>query len=223
MRRFDFEGLVSYNDENLETVIRLEAAVASAALKTRLTPEQYLAIERQSGFKSEYLNGFITAMSGASRAHNRIAGNVYRKLSDQLENRPCEAFISDLRLCVNPTGLYTYPDVMVVCGETEYLDEEVDTLLNPTLVIEVLSPTTESYDRGAKFGHYRRLTSLKEYVLISQDQILVERFTRHGDDWLLSVQDDLADTLRLESIDCSVPLREIYAKVSFSGSQKHES
>jgi Uma2 family endonuclease len=191
--------------------------MVSAALKIRYTAEQYLAMERKSEFKSEYLDGLITALSGVSRAHNRIAGNMYRKISDQLENRPCEAFISDLRLRVSPTGLYTYPDVMVVCGEAEYLDDEVDTLLNPTLVVEVLSPSTESYDRGAKFGHYRQLASLKEYVLVAQDRILVERFTRGGDDWLLSAQNDPDDTLRLVSIGCSVPLREIYARVSFSG------
>jgi Uma2 family endonuclease len=190
--------------------------MASAALKTRYTAEQYLAMERNAGFKSEYLDGYITSMSGASRAHNRIAGNVYRKMSDQLENRPCEAYISDLRLCVSPTGLYTYPDVIVVCGEPEFLDDEVDTLLNPTVIFEVLSPTTELPDRGAKFGHYRRLASLKEYVLIAQDQVLVERFIRQGDDWLISAPSQLTETLRLTSIDCSLTLREIYSRVSFS-------
>jgi len=190
--------------------------MASAALKTRYTPEQYLALERKAAFKSEYLDGCITAMSGARRAHNRIAGNIYRKISDQLENGPCEAFIGDLRVCVSPTGLYTYPDVIVVCGEAQFQDDEVDTLLNPTLIVEVLSPTTESYDRGAKFGHYRRLASLKEYVLVAQDQVLVERFIGQGDDWLLSAQDRLDDTLRLTSIDCSIRLREIYARVGLS-------
>ncbi len=191
--------------------------MASAALKTRYTPEQYLAMERSAEFKSEYLDGVITAPSGVSRAHNRIAGNFYRKISDQLENRPCDAFISDLRLRVSPTGLYTYPDVMVVCGEAEYLDDEVDTVLNPTLIVEVLSPSTESYDRGAKFAHYRQLASLKEYVLVAQNRMLVERFTRHGDDWLLSAQADPDDSLPLASIGCSVSLRDIYARVSFSG------
>src|SRR5476651_1687481 len=102
--------------------------MAFAALKTRYTPEQYLAVERKAAFKSEYLDGYITSMSGSSRAHNRIAGDIYRKISDQLENRPCEAFISDLRVCVSPTGLYTYPDVIVVCGEAQFQDDEVDTL-----------------------------------------------------------------------------------------------
>ncbi len=106
---------------------------------------------------------------------------------------------------------------MVVCGEAEYLDDEVDTLLNPTLIVEVLSPSTESNDRGAKFAHYRQLASLKEYVLVAQNQMLLERFTRQGDDWLLSVQADPDDSLRLASIGCSVPLRDIYARVSFPG------
>jgi Uma2 family endonuclease len=196
--------------------------MASAALKTRYTPEQYLALERKAAYKSEYLDGYITSMSGASRAHNRIAGNFYRRISDQLENRPCEAYISDLRVCVNPTGLYTYPDVIVVCGAPEFLDDEVDTLLNPTLIALVLSPTTELYDRGAKFGHYRRLASLKEYVIIAQNQVLVERFVRQGDDWLLSAQNQLSEVLRLTSIDCSLPIREIYSRVSFTEQETGE-
>jgi Uma2 family endonuclease len=193
--------------------------MSSAALKTRYTREEYLAMERKAAFKSEYLNGFITAISDASREHNRIAGNVYHKISDQLENRPCEAFISDLRVCVSSTGLYTYPDVIIVSGNAEFQDDEVDTLLNPTVIVEVLSPTTESYDRGAKFAHYRRLPSLKEYVLVAQSHVLVERYTRQGDDWVFSALDDLDGTLKLVSINCSVPLRDIYARVSFSDEQ----
>jgi Uma2 family endonuclease len=193
--------------------------MSSAALKTHFTPEQYLAAERKAAFKSEYLGGYITAMSGASREHNRIAGNFYHKIRGQLENRPCEAFISDLRVCVSSTGLYTYPDVIVVCGEPAFQDDELDTLLNPTVIVEVLSPTTESYDRGAKFAHYRRLPSLKEYVLIDQSQVLVERYVRQGEDWVFSALDDLDGTLRLISIDCSLPLRDIYARVSFSDEQ----
>jgi len=125
--------------------------------------------------------------------------------------------MSDLRLCVSPTGLYTYPDVMAVCGERQFLDAEVDTLLNPTVIVEVLSSTTESYDRGRKFRHYQQLKSLKEYILIAQDEVRVERFTRHGDDWILSVFSSLDDTLRVASIDCEIPLREIYDKVEFAG------
>ena len=123
--------------------------------------------------------------------------------------------MSDVRVFVGRTGLYTYPDVVAVCGERQFLDAEVDTLLNPTLIGEILSPSTESYDRGKKFGHYRQLASLQEYVLVSQDQVLVERFTRQGDEWLLTEFNSLDDTLRLASIGCEIPLREIYARISF--------
>jgi len=199
--------------------VQREDAMASAALKTHYTPSQYLALERDAEFKSEYYDGFITAMAGVSPEHNQIAGNIFRKLGNQLEDRECRAYISDVRLCVSSTGLYTYPDVMVVCGEALFQKiEGVETLLNPTMIVEVLSPTTESYDRDAKFAHYRQLPSLKEYVLVSQDKVLVERYTRQGDDWVLSEFKRLADTLQLPSIDCTVPLREIYAKVKFAAS-----
>jgi Uma2 family endonuclease len=185
----------------------------SAALITRYTPEQYLALERKADYKSEYFNGFITAMAGASREHNLIASNLNRMLGNQLANRRCEVYVSDLRVHVSSTGLYTYPDVVVVCGEPHFEDDEVDTLLNPTMIVEVLSASTESYDRGKKFGHYRQLRSLQEYVLVAQDQVLVERYRRQGEEWLLTEFRELDHTLELTSIGCEVPLREIYAKV----------
>jgi Uma2 family endonuclease len=137
------------------------------------------------------------------------------KLHEQLAQRPCYVFVSDMRVRVSQTGLYTYPDVIVACGQSQFLDANVDSLLNPTMIVEVLSPSTESYDRGAKFGHYRRLPSLKEYVIVAQDQILVERYFRHGDDWLLTDFRQLEDTLPLRSIDCELRLSDIYAKVEF--------
>jgi Uma2 family endonuclease len=191
--------------------------MASAARITRFTPEQYLERERKADFKSEYDSGFITAMAGASIEHNLIVGNSHSEIRSQLKGRPCVVFMSDMRLCVAPTGLYTYPAVMAVCGERQFSDADVDTLLNPTMIVEVLSSTTESYDRGRKFRHYQRLTSLKVYVLVAQDEIRVERFTRRGDDCVLSVFTRPDDTLRLASIDCEVSLREIYDKVEFSG------
>lgn len=190
--------------------------MASAARITRYTPEQYLAMERKADFKSEYDSGFITAMAGASTKHNIIVGNLHGEIRTQLKGRPCVVFMSDMWLCVGPTGLYTYPDVMAVCGDREYLDAEVDTLLNPTVIVEVLSSTTETYDRGRKFGHYRRLASLKEHVMIAQDEVKVERFTRRGEDWVLTEFTSLDDTLRLASIACEVSLREIYEKVEFA-------
>jgi Uma2 family endonuclease len=190
--------------------------MASATRITRFTPEQYLATERKADFKSEYDGGYITATAGASRKHNLIALNFASEIRSQLRSRACEAYIGDMRLCVSPNGLYTYPDVMAVCGEGQYLDADVDTLLNPTMIAEVLSDSTESYDRGRKFGHYQRLSSLKEYVLVAQDEVRVERYTRRGDDWILTVFTSLDDTLRLASIDCAVPLRDIYDRIEFS-------
>jgi Uma2 family endonuclease len=203
---------------NLVT-IQPEDAMSSAARKTRYTPSQYLILERDAESRHEYYDGYITAMAGGTLNHSRIGGNIFRQLGNQLEDRECEVFASDARLCVSPTGLYTYPDVMVVCGKPLVQDiEGVQSLLNASMIVEVLSRTTESYDRGKKFAHYRRLESLNEYVLVSQDQVLVERYTRRGDDWVLSEFRELSDTLQLSSIDCAISLREIYAKVEFTDS-----
>jgi Uma2 family endonuclease len=189
--------------------------MASAALRKRYTPEEYLAIERAADFKSEYVDGFIIAMSGARREHNLIAGNLGGELRAQLKARPCETYLSDMRVLVSQTGLYTYPDVTVVCGEPLFLDDTRDNLLNPMVIVEVLSPSTKSYDRGKKFEHYRRLDSLREYVLVAQDEVLVEHYLRQGDDWLPTVLRSLDDTLSLVSIDCHVSLREVYARIVF--------
>jgi Uma2 family endonuclease len=189
--------------------------MASAPHSTRYTPEEYLAPEQKATFKSEYLSGFITAMAGASREHNLIAVNLSREISAQLKERPCEVYGSDMKVCVSSTGLYTYADVVAVCAEPRFLDDKKDTLLNPTMIVEVLSPSTASYDRGDKFAHYRRLASLREYVIVEEDKVMVERYTRQRNDWLLTELNQLDDTLRLESIDCTVPLREIYAKIEF--------
>ncbi|MGO9464789.1 MAG: Uma2 family endonuclease [Isosphaeraceae bacterium] len=197
--------------------------MASAALKNKFSPEEYLALERKAGFRSEYHDGFITAVASTSREHSLIALNVGGEISSQLKERPCEAYLSDMRVYIDRTGLYTYPDVVVVCGEPRFEDDEVDTLLNPTAIVEVLSPTTEAYDRGKKFLHYRRLPTLREYVLVSQDRVLVERFTRQGDDWLLTELTQIDDTLRLDSIDCELPLREIYAKVKLGADAASDS
>ncbi len=189
--------------------------MSSAAVKVRLTPEQYLASERKASVKSEYDNGFIHAMAGASRPHNLISSNLNREIGSQLKDRPCEVYISDMRVCVSQTGLYTYPDVVAVCGEPHFQDGEFDTLLNPTVIVEVLSRSTEADDRGNKFAHYRRLASLREYVLVAQDKVLVERYTRQGDEWLLTDLRSLENVLRLGSIGCDMALREVYAKVQF--------
>ena len=197
--------------------------MASAALKKRYTQEEYLALERQAEFKSEYLDGIIVAMAGTKREDSLITGNLSRRIGNQLEHRPCETHTNDMRVLVSQTGLYTYPDVIVVCGEALFLDDKKDTLLNPTVIAEVLSTTTESYDRGKKFGHYRRLPSLREYILVAQDEVSVERYLRHGDVWELTDLRRMDDALSLTSIDCHIPLREIYARIEFSNVSPAES
>jgi Uma2 family endonuclease len=190
--------------------------MSSAAAKTRYTPAQYLALERKSPIKHEYHDGEMFAMAGASREHNLITLNLGREISAQLLDRPCEAYASEMRVLVSATGLYTYPDVVAVCGEPRFEDSEVDTLLNPTVIIEVLSSSTEAYDRGKKFAHYRRLESLQEYVLVAQDEVHVERYTREGEKWVLTELSRLEDHLQLASIGCEVALSAIYAKIHFS-------
>ena len=185
--------------------------------KPYLSPEDYLALERSAEFKSEYFDGEIFAMTGASESHNLIVINTIRELSIQLKKRPCKVYANDMRVKVSPTGLFTYPDVMVVCGQAQFDDSHLDTLLNPTLIVEVLSDSTEAYDRGRKFEHYRHLDSLVEYVLIAQHRPHVESFRRQLDQqWLLTECNGLDGTLRLQSIDCDLALAEIYAKTEVS-------
>lgn len=196
--------------------------MASAAKKTYITPEEYLALDRAAEIKSEYYDGQMypigespQAMAGTSLRHNRIAGNLYGELYSQLKNGPCEPYISDIRVHAGPSGLYTYPDIVVICGEPQTLDQEFDTLLNPTVIIEVLSPSTELWDRGGKFARFQQLESTKDYILVNQHKVLVEHYARQGKQWLLKPLSDLDDTLQIDSIGCVVSLRDIYAKVSF--------
>lgn len=185
--------------------------------KSHLTPAEYLAAERCSPTKSEYLRGEAFAMTGASREHNLIAVAVSSALHQQLLTRPCEVYQGDMRVKVSPTGLYTYPDVVVACENPSFEDDHVDTLLNPTIIVEVLSETTAGYDRGAKFEHYRRIDSLREYVLIAQDKRHVERFTRRPDNtWLLWETNVPQSTVELTSIACELRVSDIYAKITFA-------
>jgi Uma2 family endonuclease len=205
-------------DFSRSIVLRLKPtgdAMSSAASKDvpRFTPEQYLAVERKAQFKSEFHNGFIEAMAGATREHNLIVGNLFSEIRARFKGRLCEVYTSGMRVWVGPARRYTYPNVVAVCGKREFQDSERDTLLNPMMIVEVLSPSTEKLDRGRKFADYRRLESLREYVIIDQEQVLVERYTRHGHQWLRTELNRLDDFLRLASIDCEVPLREIYARV----------
>lgn len=182
---------------------------------TYLTPEEYLAIERRSETKHEYFRGEMFAMAGASREHNLISSNLNRVIGTQLLGQPCEVYAGDMRVKVLPTGLYTYPDLAVSCAERRFEDSQVDTLLNPRVVGEVLSESTEAYDRGTKSYYYRQLESLREFVLIAQDRPLVEHYVHHEGQWRIIDLASLDDTLVLESIGCRVPLRQIYDRVEF--------
>jgi len=190
-----------------------------AVPKIYLTPAEYLAFERQSEIKHEYFRGELFAMAGASRQHVRIAVNVTILLGNQLKRRGCDVFNSDMRVKVSPTGLYTYPDLVVVCGRPRFEDRELDTLLNPTVVVEILSKSTEAYDRGEKFAQYRTLESLTDYLLISQERPHIERFTRQeGGLWLFSDSIGLDAVMPIESIQCQLPLAEVYDRVEFDES-----
>jgi len=182
--------------------------------KPYVTPDEYLARERVAETRSEYFDGEIFAMAGGTPQHSAISFNVTVALGPQLRGGPCRGFNGDLRIKVSETGLYNYPDLVILCGEARFDDQKRDTLLNPTLIVEVLSPTTEAYVRGDKFSHYRWLESLQDYLLIAQDRRRVELFSRQPDGrWILSqVQDEKAE-VALESIGCRLALADVYERV----------
>ena len=187
----------------------------ASVVKPKLDVSEYLALERASrDVKHEYFQGEVFAMAGASESHNLIVGNLVREVGNQLKGKPCKTYPSDLRLKISATGLYTYPDAIVVCGKAEFEDSELDTLINPTVLFEVLSPTTEAYDRGKKSQSYRSIESLQEYVLIWQDQVRVEHYVRHDrGKWLLSETTQLEAILDLGSIGCQLALADVYDRV----------
>jgi Uma2 family endonuclease len=186
----------------------------SARPKTWLTPAEYLDIERAAPIRSEYIDGEMAAMSGGSREHSLITTNLIRELSQALKRRPCEVHSNDLRVRVASGRLYTYPDATVVCGEPQFEDSQRDTLVNLTLIGEVLSPSTEAYDRGKKFELYRSVPSLRGYLLLSQDEPRVELFTLQPDGrWVFSATAGLESTITLASIECDLALADIYDKV----------
>ena len=192
------------------------AQMASAAAHTHLTPEEYLAFERKATTKHEYLNGQIVAMSGASFAHNFITVNIATSLTVQLMEGECRVATSDMRVKVTEIDSYFYPDVVVVGGEPRAEDDTFDTLLNPVLIVEALSPSTEVYDRGEKFEHYQQIASLKDYILISQDEVHVEHYCRQENEWLQTEFVELEDVLSLLSIGCELGLQDIYRRVEIA-------
>jgi Uma2 family endonuclease len=185
--------------------------------KTFLTPQQYLDAERKADHKSEYFNGEVFAMAGAQRAHNQLVASLIRELGQQFRGRPCDVYPSDLRVHVKSTGLYTYPDVTAVCGDQYFADGDNDTLLNPGLIVEVLSPSTEAYDRGRKFEQYRSIESLREYLLVASDRVHVDLYSAQSDGgWLLTSANRVEDSLTLESVGAKILLRDLYEKVDLS-------
>ena len=204
----------------------------------RYTPEEYLAYERQSPYKHEYIDGKIVPMGdasdehnlarhivatrGAGRRHNLITGNLLWLLMSQLRERAGEVYASLMGVKGGAGTVYIYPDIAVVCEPPQFEDPDTDTLLNPTLIIEVLSSSTEAYDRGNKFAYYRQLPSLQEYVLIAQDTVLVEQFVRSGERWVLAATTDLEAVVSLSSIDCGLPVAEVYRNVVFAAGAEAE-
>lgn len=184
--------------------------------KKYISPEDYLKSEREAETKSEYYDGEVFAMSGASLKHNIITTNILGSLFNKLKNTPCRPFGSDMRVNVSDNGLFTYPDISVVCGEMEFYDNETDTLLNPVVIFEVLSKSTHNYDRGGKFKLYRDVRSLKEYILVAQDSINVEHYQKQPDGkWLLNEIRILESELAIDSIECKLNISDIYSGIKF--------
>jgi Uma2 family endonuclease len=193
----------------------------SAAPQKKLTAAEYLAIEREAEFKSEFYDGVmyplhwdpLTNMAGASRDHNRIKENLIVELGTRIKGGPCQSYSSDQRVRLTETGMYAYPDIVIVCGRAEF-DSNGDNLLNPQVVIEVLSPSTEGYDRKLKFRQYERQPTIREIVLVAQDEPLVERYVRQeSGDFLRTVFDDLAGEFALATVEARIPLADVYRGV----------
>jgi len=186
-----------------------------SAQPRRYTPEEYLELERAAEFKSEYLDGQIYAMSGGSRTHARVTFNLYVQVGSQLKP-PCFGYSNDMKVRTSYSGLYAYPDLIVVCGEPVFLDDKTDVLLNPKVIFEVLSPSTETYDRTEKFFRYQMLESFTDYVLIAQAEPRVEHFARHPNTgWVFNYVKGLDTSLRIDSIDCTLELARIYSGIEF--------
>jgi Uma2 family endonuclease len=185
----------------------------SAQPQLKITPQDYLKFERQATEKHEFVDGIIYAMSGASRQHNRITVNFATYLSNQFKERDCEAFVSDMRVKVNKSD-YVYPDVIAVCGEVEFEDNHFDTLLNPTVIIEVLSKSTAKYDKSKKMTLYQNLPSVQDYILVAQDECRIEHYQRQNN-WDLTLLTELEQVLNLQSVEAKILARDIYDKVIF--------
>ena len=186
-------------------------------LTTNISPDVYLELERKSETRNEYLKGEVFAMTGASLKHNLIAGNIFAELKQQLKQTDCKVLVSDMRVSAPGATLYTYPDVVVVCGEAQLEDKQFDTLLNPCLIIEVLSKSTATYDQEITFGYYRTIESLTEYLLVAQDEHHIAQHIRQPDGrWLLADIRGLESRIELASVPCKLALSEVYDRVSLA-------
>ncbi|MEZ4526272.1 MAG: Uma2 family endonuclease [Desulfobacterales bacterium] len=180
-----------------------------------ISPEEYLEMERASESKSQYIDGEIFAMAGASRNHNRISSNLVRAIGNQLVNTSCNVYSSDMKVKIDRTK-YTYPDIVITCEKEDFEDESEDVLLNPLIIIEILSDSTEAYDRGKKFAFYQRIPSVKEYFLVSQHWCCVERYVRQDSRiWRYSAFQEADSLVVFSSVNCELPIAEIYRNIVF--------
>ena len=186
-------------------------------LKINFSPEEYLAFERDAKTKHEYLDGEVYAMAGGSPSHNAISFNATVTIGSQIKGRNCRGYTADQKVRTDPQDLFSYPDITIVCGDPKFHDEKKDVILNPTVIIEVLSPTTEAYDRSEKFARYRTIQSLRDYLLIAQDRPCIEHFVRQKGKrlWLYNVETELSSSLWIESIKCDLKLADVYELVEF--------
>lgn len=184
--------------------------------RPRFAFEDYLAAEREADIRHEYVDGQVFNMVGATESHNIIVANITTLLVTQTKERPCRVYANDMKVRIEVADACKYPDVSALCGDRSFFDDSRDVLLNPSLIIEVLSNSTEAYDRGEKFALYRRIPSLKEYLLVSQHRCRVEIYSRqHDGRWLLAEYSNADDVVSLNSVDCNLSLHEIYDKVEF--------
>lgn len=203
----------------ITSVVKQAGDAMTAQPKTALSEEEYLAHERASAIKHEYYRGRVYAMTGAKESHNLIAGNTLATFHGQLRRKPCRVYPSDMRVKVLRTGLNTYPDITIVCGPPHFTDPVHDTLTNPIVLIEILSPSTERYDRGLKFENYRTIDTLRDYLLIAQDHYHIEHYVRQANgQWLLTEANQLDQVIDLQSIECTLGLEDVYEKVEIEQS-----
>ncbi len=195
-------------------MIYMGGIMGEAARKMEYGREEYLAIEEQADYKSEFYNGEIFAMSGGSHNHSVICVNLTRRIAEAIDDKNCTGFESNMKLNIPQADSFVYPDIMVVCGKVGFFGDRTDIITNPILIAEVLSPGTQVFDRGKKFEYYRSVPSVKEYLLVSQEKPMVEAFFRQdAKTWLYSVAEGLEETVCLRSIEYELALRDIYRKV----------